>query len=139
MVVQEERMDVRIVKTEQFGDIIVEPHHIFNFSEGVLGFDNLHEYVLITDESTAPIRWLISLDEPAIGFPVITPLFIEPSYSAGRDYTDIKRYTTFVIITLSKNGMTANMKAPVVLDVEAQTGKQVILSSDKYSPNFPLG
>lgn len=139
MVLQEEHMDVRILKTGQFGDIPVEPRHIFTFADGLLGFEDLHEYILINDESTAPIRWLISLDNPDIGFPVISPLYIDPNYSAGKDYTDTNRYTPLVIITLAHTGMTANLKAPVVLDIETQNGKQVIMSSDKYSPHHSLG
>lgn len=139
MVLQEEHMDVRIVKTGQFGDINVEPQHIFTFAEGLLGFEDLHEFVLINDESTSPIRWLISLDNPAIGFPVVSPLFIDTTYTAGKDYTDVKRYSTLVVVTLSPAGMTVNMKAPVVMDIIDQTGKQIILSSDKHSPHHPLG
>lgn len=139
MVLQEEHMDVRIVKTGQFGDLRVEPQHVFKFADGLFGFDDLHEYVLIADDNSAPLRWLISLEQPEIGFPVISPSFIDASYSAGRDYTDTDRFATLVIVTLAQSGMTVNMKAPVVLDCNDQTGKQLILSSDKYLPNQPLG
>lgn len=140
MVLHDEHMDVRILKTGQFGDIAVEPQHIYVFPEGILGFEDLREFVLISDDSTAPFNWLLSLDEPSIGFPVLNPLYIETTYSAGREYIPPK-YATVVIVTLaSANGtITANMKAPVVLDVETQTGKQVILSSDKFSPNHIIG
>ncbi|MBL7973949.1 MAG: flagellar assembly protein FliW [Candidatus Kapabacteria bacterium] len=139
MVLQDEHMDVRILHTEQFGDIPVEPRHIFTFADGLLGFEDYKDFVLIKDEDSAPIRWLISLDDPNLGFPVIAPVYIDPNYVAGREYTDTSVYVTLVIITLANTGMTANMKAPVVLNIEQQTGKQVILSSDKYSPHHPLG
>lgn len=138
MVVQEELMEVRTLKTNQFGDVTVEPQHIFNFAEGLLGFEDLREFVLINDESSAPLRWLISMSNPEIGFPVISPLFIEAAYSAGREYVDNSRFAALVIVTLSHQGMTVNMKAPVILDVVDQHGKQIILSSDKYSPHQSL-
>jgi flagellar assembly factor FliW len=31
--------------------------------------------------------------------------------------------------------MTANLKAPVVVDVNQKTGEQIILTTDKYSTN----
>ncbi len=139
MVLQEEHMDVRIVKTGQFGDLRVEPHHIFRFADGLLGFEDLHEYVLIADETSAPLRWLISIEQPEIGFPVISPAFVDPQYSAGKDYVDQDRFETLVIVTLAKSGMTVNMKAPVILDCNDLSGKQIILSSDRYLPNQPLG
>ncbi len=139
MVLQEEHMDVRIVKTGQFGDLKVEPQHVFRFAEGVFGFEDLHEFVLISDDDSAPLRWLISIEQPEIGFAVISPAFVDAQYSAGRDYTDTDRYAVLVIVTLSHHGMTVNMKAPVILDCNDQSGKQIILSSDKYLPNHPLG
>ena len=139
MVLQEEHMDVRIVKTGQFGDLHVEPQHVFRFTDGLLGFEDLHEYVLIADENSAPLQWLISIEQPEIGFPVISPVFIDAQYSAGKDYLDQERFATLVIVTLAQSGMTVNMKAPVVLDCNDQTGKQLILSSDRYLPNQPLG
>ncbi|MBL7999174.1 MAG: flagellar assembly protein FliW [Candidatus Kapabacteria bacterium] len=138
MVMQDEHMDVHILKTEQFGDVEVRAENIFRFADGVLGFEDIREYVLIADDTTAPIRWLISVEQPEIGFPVLSPAYIDPAYSAGKEYTDTQRYSTLVIVTLSPAGITANMKAPVVLDVESQQGKQVVLSSDKHSPNHPL-
>ncbi len=139
MVLQEEHKDVRIVMTRQFGELHVEPHHIFRFPDGLLGFEDLHEYVLIADDTSAPLQWLISLDQTEIGFPVISPHLLDAQYSAGKEYQDRSRYGTLVIVTLAQSGMTVNMKAPVILDTSDLSGKQIILSSDRYVPNQPLG
>lgn len=139
MMVQEVHMDVRVVKTRQFGELQVEPRHIFEFPEGLFGFDDLREFVLIADEQSAPLNWLISIEQPEIGFPVLDPKHIDSSYSPGRDYVNTDRYAVYVIVTLSHSGMTVNMKAPVVLDCTDLTGKQTILSSERYQPNHPLG
>jgi flagellar assembly factor FliW len=136
---QEVHMDVRVVKTRQFGELHVEPHHIFEFAEGLFGFDDLHEFVLIADEQSAPLNWLISLEQPEIGFPVLSPKYIDPAYSPGKEYANDDRFAFYVIVTLSQSGMSVNMKAPVILDCSNLTGKQIILSSDRYQPNHPLG
>ncbi len=127
----------RTIKTMHFGEIEVSEQHIFNFKEGMLGFDNLHQYVLISEESTVPFKWLISMDEPTIGFPLLSPWYIDLFYEPGLDY-DMNSQVIFVVITLEdENGqMSANMKAPVVFDVNKQTGEQIILPSDKYSTNY---
>ena len=126
----------RIV-TLQFGEIEVEQKHIFKFSEGVFGFEDLREFVLISEEDTVPFRWLISLEKPEIGFPLLSPWHIDLNYNPGKDI-NLENEVIMVIITLEndKGVMTANMKAPVIMDVANQTGKQIILPSDKYSPNF---
>ena len=131
--------EARLIQTNQFGELEVEQRHIFIFGEGVLGFEHLREFVLINEEETAPFRWLISLEEPNIGFPLLSPWHIDLSYKPGKDI-DLNKQVVMVIITLeNENGkMTANMKAPIVFDVEKQLGKQIILTSDKYSPNFEM-
>jgi flagellar assembly factor FliW len=132
-------LETRLIKTDQFGELKVEPQHIFLFDEGLLGFEHLREFVLINEEETAPFRWLISLEEPAIGFPLLSPWHIDLSYKPSREL-DLNKQVVMVIITLENDigKMTANMKAPVIFDVEMQKGQQVILPSDKYSPNHEI-
>lgn len=127
----------KLVKTLHFGEIEVEQKHIFQFNEGMLGFDELHNYVLISEESTAPFKWLISLEEPTIGFPLLSPWHIDLFYEPGLNY-NIDTQVLFVVVTLEDEDgeMSANMKAPVLLDVAKQTGEQIILPSEKYSTNF---
>ncbi len=136
---EEEKKDIKIINTDQFGEIQVEKKHIFVFEEGLLGFDHLREFVLIQEEETAPFRWLISLEEPTIGFPLLSPWHVDLSYKPANDI-NLDRQVVMVIITLEdeKGRMTANMKAPIILDVEDLTGKQVILPSDKYSTNYVI-
>lgn len=127
----------KTIKTLHFGEIEVEPKHVFYFKDGMLGFDNLHEYVLISEESTVPFKWLISLDEPAIGFPLLSPWHIDLFYEPGLNY-NIDTQVIFVVVTLEDDDgeMSANMKAPVIFDVDKQTGEQIILPSEKYSTNY---
>ncbi len=127
----------KTIKTLHFGEINVEPQHIFHFKEGMLGFENLKEFVLISEEETVPFKWLVSMDEPEIGFPLLSPWHIDLTYNPGKDI-DAEKVVLFVVVTLdsSKGQMSANMKAPIILDVENQIGEQRILRSDKYSTNY---
>lgn len=127
----------KTIKTLQFGEINVEPQFVFHFKDGILGFENLKDFVLISEEETVPFKWLVSMDEPEIGFPLLSPWHIDLTYNPGKDI-DTDKFVMFVVITLDRaNGqMSANMKAPVILDVNTQTGEQRILRSDKYSTNY---
>ena len=125
----------RQVKTLHFGMISVEEDYIFHFENGLLGFDGLREFVLISDEETMPFRWLVSIDEPTISFPLLSPWLIDLSYKPGKQFDD-PNFVLFSIVTLEDDmgNMTANLKAPIVLNISNQTGEQVILTNDKYSP-----
>lgn len=133
------KKEVRKVFSAQFGELEIYPNHIFYFENGILGFEDLHEFVLISEEETLPFKWLISLEQPEIGFPVLSPWHLDLFYDPGEDF-DLDKQVLMVIVTLEdENGqMTANMKAPIIFDVENQKGWQTILSSDKYSTNFVI-
>ncbi|MGB9851844.1 MAG: flagellar assembly protein FliW [Candidatus Kapaibacteriota bacterium] len=129
----------KIIKTLQFGILEIEPQHIFYFENGILGFEDLHEFVLIADEETLPFKWLISVENPEIGFPLLSPWHLDLMYDPGDEF-DLEKLVLMVIVTLEDENkqMTANMKAPIVFDVENQRGWQTILPSDKYSTNFVI-
>ncbi|MCX7930549.1 MAG: flagellar assembly protein FliW [Chlorobi bacterium] len=130
---------IRKLATEQFGEILVEERHIFLFADGLLGFDDLHQFIIVRDDRTEPVRWLLSVDHPELSFPVISPFFLVPDYSPGKEYSDFQQYTPLVILTLGSGGATVNLKAPIILDVREQRGSQIIIPSDKYSTAHPIG
>ena len=127
----------RRISTVQFGEVTVEKKHVFNFPNGLLGFEDLRDFVLISEEETVPFKWLISIDKPEIGFPCLSPWHIDLTYEPGNDF-NMETEVILVVITLEdeKGVMTANMKAPVILDVKQQSGKQLILPSEKYPTNY---
>lgn len=127
------------LSTGQFGDILVEERHIFTFPNGILGFEDLHKFIIVRDERTEPVRWLLSIEHPELSFPVVSPFYLVPDYLPGKVWSDYERYTPLVILTLGAEGATANLKAPVIVDVREQRGEQIIIPSDKYSTAHPIG
>lgn len=131
--------ELRKINTAQFGQVEIENEFIFYFENGILGFDELKEFVLISDESTLPFRWLLSVENPVIGFPLLSPWHVDLSYNPGKEF-DLENEVLMAVITLEdENGdMSANLKAPIVLDVKSNLGKQVILPSDKFQTNYVI-
>lgn len=131
---------MRVVSTYQFGQIEIEDHIIYTFPDGVIGFEHLRDFIVISSEDTDPIQWLQSLDDTTICFPVINPVLIVSDYSVPHSL--VGEETAFLVVITLKNSnghMTANLKAPIALDGKALLGKQVIISADKYSTEHPLG
>ena len=130
------QQDFKII-TPHFGELIIQNDQIFYFENGMLGFEDLHNFVVISEEETAPFKWLISIEKPEIGFPLLSPWLIDINYSPGDQY-DIEKLVFFVVITLENEDgkMSANMKAPVILDTDNLKGEQIILPFDKYATNF---
>jgi flagellar assembly factor FliW len=122
------------LRTAQFGEIEFEEKYVFYFEDGILGFEDLRKFVLISDDDTIPFKWMISIEEPNIGFPLLNPWLLDANYSPNKSLS-FENEAILVVITLGGEigSMTANMKAPIIMDLEEQTGRQIILPSDKYS------
>ena len=126
--------ETQIINSSYFGELEILAENIFYFDNGILGFEMLNNFVLITDDEFAPFKWLVSIEEPEIMFPVISPWFIVPEYSPGKDI-DTEKQILFCIVTLNDGhgNITANMKAPVALNATELTGEQIILPYEKYN------
>lgn len=123
-----------ILTTTQFGKISVDINNIFHFPNGLLGFEELKRFILISDEETEPFKWLLSVDDPNIGFPIISPFYIDFDYNIGREL-DLENFVLFVVVTLQdeNKNISANLKAPILLNLIDMTGEQLLIPFEKYS------
>jgi flagellar assembly factor FliW len=133
-----------ILRSRIVGEIQVEEGSILYLPDGLLGFEDLKRYILAEVEEFLPFLWLISVDEPEIGFAISDPqLFFAPRYEltlgdADKDVLDLQTGDTisvFVIVSITEAGrrITANLKGPVVLNTRNRLGKQLVVYSPSYS------
>ncbi len=137
------------MKTKLFGEIEVDETKKITFVQGIVGFPELREFMLIHDsESKGNIRWLQSLQEPAFAMPVIDPLTIMNEYNpqiedellAPLDLTDENSMLVLVTITIPKEikKMSVNLRAPIVINGETRKANQIITDEDRYSVKYPI-
>lgn len=121
------------IKNQQFGEFEFDENRVFLFKEGLLGFEELKKFLLITEENGL-FFWLTSVDEPEIVFPLF------PIKSLYDNYPGDKKMEPFGIVKLDKNpvDITINLKAPVYLDVDEKIGLQKIIDSDEYLVDYKL-
>lgn len=125
----------------QIGEFEYDSKHIITFPEGLLGFEDLHKFILINDEQSEPFLWLVSLEDEAISFPVLEPHTVFPSYTTG--VFEDKESTILVLVSLkpSLEESTVNLRSPIIISNETQEGRQVVLENEEYQfqhPLFPL-
>lgn len=122
------------LQSEQFGELEIAQGNIFNFENGILGFEDQKRFILISEEKIAPFKWLISMDNPNIGLPIVSPWLVELAYELDDEIDLSKRVPMVVVNTKDKDGkMTANLKAPIFLDVNNLIGEQIIQKNNNYS------
>jgi len=125
-----------LVRTFLFGDIEVQEEYKIIFISPILGFEEEKEFVLIKEKDDSPFCWLQSLKTPELAFLLADPFVFFPEYVVELDETyRSKDIAVYVIITLNENFKlsTANLVAPIIIDVENKEASQVILENSPYT------
>ncbi len=137
-----------IVNTTRFGPIEISSEDLLDFSEGLLGFNDLEKFVLLDDPNDEIFAWLQSCDEASIAFPVLEPELFEDNYKLELSKSDLQSLgatdesglRSFCIITIPEDParMTANLKAPVVVNIEKRRARQCVLQNNKLEIREPI-
>lgn len=137
-----------IINTTRFGKVQIESNDLLTFSEGVLGFNDLKSFVLLDDPNDDIFAWLQSTENAAIAFPVLEPELFSASYKvqlAKTDFEALKMSTLdgaklFSIVTIPEDPtlMTANLKAPIVINVSQRIARQCVLQDNSLAIREPI-
>lgn len=137
-----------VVQTGRFGQIEVSSDEIIQIPSGILGFPDEQNFCLVDPADDTLIIWLQSLKNPHLAFPVLEPKIFKPAYivrlSAAElrelQLQSIKDASVFTILTLPQDltQMTANLKAPLVINIKQKIAKQVVLQENDQPIKFPM-
>ncbi|MED1784210.1 flagellar assembly protein FliW [Brevibacillus fortis] len=108
------------------------------FEEGIPGFSHLQFFQLMQEEAGTPFYLLQSMEDNSVAFWVVEPfeLFTDYQFELKAQVTKDLRLaddTSLVvlnIVTSRQGSITANLKAPIVINIENRMAKQVILDED---------
>jgi flagellar assembly factor FliW len=138
------------ISTTRFGQVEVPDEVLLRFPEGVLGFPNDRTYVLMEhDMDNSPFKWLQSVETADLAFIVIDPLMLVNEYPVMIDADTARmielhegvQCAFMAVVNVPKDqpiAMTANLKAPLVVNPETRLGRQVILGSQAFSLQEPV-
>lgn len=131
------------VKTTRFGELEVNPTDLIMFAEGLLGFENLKKYFVVDPGDSTLILWLQSTEDEKVAFPIIEPKIFKPDYIAkllpadlnGLELDSLQAAKLYSILTIPANvtEMSANLKAPIVINSAKKVGKQIVLQDSKLT------
>ena len=137
------------LKGTRFGDIEFRKDDVIHFVDGMIGFQNLVQYVVVNTKEGSPYRWLQSVEEPKIAFLLSNPeSFVEAyaptisdheakSLGLGAETPHLVLVTT-TIPAGNPTQATANLAAPVIINLETRQAKQVILEDEAYTIRYPI-
>lgn len=141
-----------LIQTSRFGAVQLQSEDVIDFPEGILGFNDLRKFVLLDDPNDEIFAWLQSCEIPQVAFPVLEPELFSQSYQVSLTKHDLEslqlspaselkpRIRSFSIITIPEDPtqMTANLKAPVVINIEKRLARQIVLQDNNLAIREPI-
>ena len=144
------------ITTRRFGPIEVADDSIVAVPKGIPGFPDLHQVVLL-GAGTVPghpepdtdhaMFWMQSVDDGDLAFLCIVPWTPFPDYDLEIDeaelgIADAEDVRILNLVTVRREDgaahLTANLRAPLVVDVAARRMHQVILQDARWSVHAPF-
>ena len=138
-----------VAQTRLFGEVTIDDDKVLDFTNGIIGISDKHKFAIIYDEergSDTAIRWLQSMEDPYLALPVIEPFAVLDEYNPVIEDEwlevidnpadeDIVVLLT-MIVSSDVTRVTANMKAPIVINSRTCKGEQIIVENPDYEAKF---
>ncbi len=136
------------IKTTRFGELEVDKKDIIEFTEGLLGFENLKNFFIVDPGDQTLILWLQSVDDAATAFPIIEPKIFQPNYMVkllpvelnSLSLENLQNASVYTILTIPQNvtEMSANLKAPVIINNKTKAARQIVLQDSKLEVRYKM-
>lgn len=137
------------LNTVRFGEIDIDEARIFNFAMPLIGFDDRTKFVIIEPSQDALFKWLQSVDDAALAFPIISVSALNFDYTIDIPdnvvetlrITNVESLLVMNITSIPQDdpkGTTINLLAPLIFNLDAQIAGQVVLSGSGYDISYPM-
>lgn len=132
----------------QLENLVYSPDDVVTFSDGIPGFDQNKEFVIVKDENYEPFEWLVSTDGSGLRFAMLNPMIVYPEYSPNISKPQIEGLgletpediLMYVIVTIGQDptNSTLNLMGPVIINTAKKIARQIILENSDYGTKEPI-
>ncbi len=131
----------------RFGEVEYHPESVLKFPQGLIGFNHLHDFIVMPNEKQGPLFWIQSVDDPDVAFVLTDPTNFFPGYrvvpdKGERETLDLGQKDevhVLSVVTVHQDGnITFNLQAPVLFAAHSNRATQVILAKTTYSTRESL-
>jgi|CXWL01.1.fsa_nt_gi flagellar assembly factor FliW len=128
-----------LLHTTRFGTIQAETDDVFLFPQGLIGLEDFRRWVLLADAENDAVGWLQSTSHPDVAVAVVSPRRFVSEYQVRIPRGELTQLQldemdrAFVLTLVSRNhhGLTLNLKAPVLFNLDRRLAFQVVTSDDQ--------
>ena len=134
--------------SNRFGDIEISEESLVIFPSGLVGFPNYKRYVVLDVAEESDYQWLQSIEEPSLAFVLIDVRIlssdirveIPEEFLPELEIQPNDPVLLLAVVTIPSDApeqASANLRAPLVVNVRSRKGKQLILH-ESLPLRFPL-
>jgi len=139
-------------ETTNFGTISFARESVFEFPHGLPGFEERRKFLPVQNPLTAPILFLQSLEDPGLCFTTLPIWVVDPHYRLHITEPDLEilgfpadrqprigdEVLCLAVLSVRKTGTTANLLAPLVVNLKSYRAVQAVSPESGYSYQHPL-
>lgn len=134
-----------LIETTRFGRLEAPDQDLLTFPQGLIGMESCHRWFLLADAENPALGWLQSADRPELALAVVSPRRFVSDYRVRVSARDVSVLgvrqpgdaQVLVVVTGGSDGLTLNLKAPIVFCLETRKGRQVV-AKDDHAVQYPL-
>ncbi len=127
------------VNTTRFGRLEIDADDVLLFPAGLLGLEDCRHWVLLADAENDSLGWLQSIMRPEIALAVVSPRRFVPDYQlrvarselSALELDDLRQAQVLLVVGKNEFGVTVNLKAPLVINIDRRLASQVIANGDQ--------
>ncbi|HXB75502.1 MAG TPA: flagellar assembly protein FliW [Candidatus Acidoferrales bacterium] len=141
-----------VLETKHFGKLSYEEDSELEFPLGLPGFDDRKRFVAVHIVENDPLIYLQSLEDPELCFITMPILAIDPQYRlkvSGETLEHLGLSSTrqprigddvmcLSVLSIRETGPTANLLAPIVVNLRNRKAVQALAPESDYSHQFAL-
>lgn len=137
------------ITTSRFGEIEIDESLLIDFKMPIIGYNNLKKYILIEHDENSCFKWLQSVENSEIAFPVTLTTYFNIDYvfeisDDNAEKIGLNSSEDLLVLNLASipqanpKEATINLRAPVVVNTANLYAMQIILSDDSLPIKYPL-
>ena len=136
------------IQTKYHGEVEIAEDTILIFEKGIPGFPDEKKFTLLPLPDLTNMSVMQSVTTPGLAFVVADPYTLFSPYEFALDDNTVEELeiagpedvSALVILTVQDpfEKSTANLQAPIVMNMKKNKGKQVILNNENYKTKQPL-
>lgn len=132
------------INTTRFGEIEVDEGKAIHFADGLPGFHDRKDFIILEHKPGSPFLWLQSMDAPDLAFVLMNPFLMKSDYlqdlsteeEALLKNENDEEIIVFSLVTIPRGEVkkaTVNLMGPIVVESKSRKARQVILANSGYS------